>query len=101
MPTCAVEAASRKARQAQAALGVANKPPQPPGSQENGEQFPRPDAEKAGISRVDAAAERRISRHEGAWRRRINGVWKRLGPRLERSRELSSGKCNEIGRMVR
>jgi hypothetical protein len=61
----AAESMIRKTPKVQAAPEVANKPPQPPVLQENGEQFARPGAEKAGISRVDSAADERLSRHEG------------------------------------
>ena len=66
MPTTAAESMVRKTPKVQAAPEVANKPPQPPVSQENGEQFARPGAENAGIPRVDSAANERISRHAAA-----------------------------------
>src|SRR5688500_14876439 len=65
MPAPVAESMIRKMPKVQAAPEVANKPPQPPVSPENGEQFARPSAEQAGISRVEAAADERISRHAG------------------------------------
>ena len=66
MPAPVSESMIRKTPKVQAASEVANKPPQPPASQENGEQFARPGAENARIARVDFAADERISRHPAA-----------------------------------
>jgi hypothetical protein len=66
MPAPIAESMIRKTPKVQAAPEVANKPPQPPVSPENGEQFAAPVAENAGISRVDRIPEERISRHEAA-----------------------------------
>ena len=65
MPAPQAESMIRKTPKAAAAPAVANNSPQPPVSPENGEQFAARETEKAGLSRVDATAEERISRHEG------------------------------------
>jgi hypothetical protein len=77
MQASVAESTIPQASQAQAALRVANKPPQLPVSQENGEQFAKPDAERAGISRVDTTAEKRISRHEVPGGGELIGAWKK------------------------
>ena len=66
MPAPVAESMLRRTPKVQAAMEVAKKQPQPPVSPENGEQFARPSAEKAGISRVDPVAGERISRHGAA-----------------------------------
>ena len=61
----AAESMIRKRPKTQAAAGVANKPPQTPVSQENGEQFGEPFAENARNPRVDVVADERVSSHDG------------------------------------
>jgi hypothetical protein len=65
MPTPVSESMIRKTPKVPAASAVAISSPQPPVSPDNGEQFAARETEQAGISRVDAAAAERISRHEG------------------------------------
>jgi hypothetical protein len=66
MPAPVAESMIRKTPKVQAATEVANKPPEPPVSPENGEQFAKPSAEQAGISCVNPAVDEPISRHEAA-----------------------------------
>jgi hypothetical protein len=68
MPASPVETLIVQRPKVQAAPEVANKPPQPPVSQKNGEQFAPGRTEHAGKSRSDPLPERRISRHTAAGR---------------------------------
>lgn len=66
MPAPQVESMIVKRAKAPAASTAANNSPQPPVSQESGEQFTTRETENAGISRLNAAVDGRISRHEAS-----------------------------------